>query len=248
MRTANSVAPGAASPPAGDCAGYWPRIAVLNFSTGPQRDVPRRPDPLSLMPNRRHVHTRSIRVDAYARDDGLWDLEAALTDTKSRDFPLATGMRPAGDPVHDMVLRVTIDTKLNIVDAVAESRWVPYPGYCDTIGPDYRKLIGLNLLQDFRRHVQGRLGGVHGCTHITELANVLPTAAVQAFAGEVFKTRDAAHAGHHQDEKMPWQLDRCHALRLDGPGVATFYPRWHQPRQKGATHAKPTPIKDGTTQ
>ena len=110
------------------------------------------------MPNRRHVHTRSIRVDAYARDDGLWDLEAVLTDTKSRDFPLATGMRPAGDPVHDMVLRVTIDTKLNIIDAVAESRWVPYPGYCDTIGPDYRKLIGLNLLQDFRRHVQGRLG------------------------------------------------------------------------------------------
>ena len=200
------------------------------------------------MPNRRHVHTRSIRVDAYARDDGLWDLEAVLTDTKSRDFPLAAGMRAAGDPVHDMVLRVTIDTKLNIVDALAESRWVPYPGHCDTIGPDYRKLIGLNLLQDFRRHVQGRLGGVHGCTHITELANVLPTAAVQAFAGEVFKTRDAAHANHQHDEKMPWQLDRCHALRLDGPGVATFYPRWYQPRKKGATHAKPTPIKDGTTQ
>ena len=27
------------------------------------------------MPSRRHVHTRSIRVDAYARDDGLWDLD-----------------------------------------------------------------------------------------------------------------------------------------------------------------------------
>ena len=32
------------------------------------------------MPSRRHVHTRSIRVDAYARDDGLWDLEAVLAD------------------------------------------------------------------------------------------------------------------------------------------------------------------------
>jgi hypothetical protein len=157
-------------------------------------------------------------------------------------------MRAAGDPVHDMVLRVTIDTRLNIVDANAESRWVPYPGYCDTIGPDYRKLIGLNLLQDFRRHVQGRLGGAHGCTHVTELATILPTAAVQAFAGEVFKTRDAAHAGHRQDEKMPWQLDRCHALRIDGAAVARFYPRWHQPKQKGTAGAKPTPIKDGTTQ
>ncbi|MCU0769005.1 MAG: DUF2889 domain-containing protein [Burkholderiaceae bacterium] len=197
------------------------------------------------MPNRRHVHTRSIRVDAYARDDGLWDLEAQLTDTKSRDFPLATGMRPAGDPVHDMTLRVTIDTRANIVDAVAESRWTPYPGYCDTIGPDYRKLIGLNLLQDFRRHVQGRLGATHGCTHLTELAKVLPTAAVQAFAGEVFKTRDAAHAGHLEEEKMPWQLDRCHALRVDGPAVARFYPRWHHPKHAAAA-TKPS-IKDGAT-
>ena len=89
---------------------------------------------------------------------------------------------------------------------------------------------------------------MHGCTHVTELATVLPTAAVQAFAGEVFKTRDAAHAGHEKDEKMPWQLDRCHALRLDGPAVAKFYPRWHQPKKKGTTPAKPIPIKDGTTQ
>ena len=111
-----------------------------------------------MPPNRRHVHTRSIRVDAYSRDDGLWDLEATLTDTKSRDFPLATGVRAAGEPVHEMLLRVTIDTKLTIVDAVAESRWVPYPGHCDAIGPDYRKLIGLNLLQDFRRHLPGATG------------------------------------------------------------------------------------------
>jgi hypothetical protein len=204
------------------------------------------------MPNRRHVHTRAIQVDAYARDDGLWDIEAILTDTKSRDFPLATGVRAAGDPVHKMLLRLTIDTRLNILDAAAESLRVPYPGHCDTIGPAYRKLIGLNLLQDFRKHVQARLGGVHGCTHVTELATVLPTAAVQAFAGEVFKPRDAAHEGHHADEKQPWQLDRCHALRTDGPTVAQFYPRWYRSKkQKDAKDARdaaqPTPIKDGTT-
>ena len=62
------------------------------------------------MPNRRHVHTRSIKVEAYARDDGLWDLEAVLTDMKARDFVLATGIRPVGEPVHDLVLTVTIDT------------------------------------------------------------------------------------------------------------------------------------------
>jgi hypothetical protein len=179
---------------------------------------------------RRHVHARSIRVDAYARDDGLWDLEAVLVDTKSRDFPLAAGLRPAGAPVHEMRLRVTIDTHLTIVDADAESPRVPYPGYCDTIGPDYRKLIGLNLTQDFRRHVRERLGSVRGCTHMTELATVLPTAAIQGFAGEVFKTRDQSQGGDDAaaavHEKKPFQLDRCHALRTDGPAVARFYPRW----------------------
>jgi hypothetical protein len=200
------------------------------------------------MPSRRHVHTRSIRVDAFARDDGLWDLEAVLTDTKSRDFPLATGMRKAGDPVHDMVLTVTIDTRLNVLAAHAESRAVPYPGHCDSIGPDYSKLVGLNLLQDFRRHVQARLGGVHGCSHITELARILPTAAVQAFAGEVFETRDAAHEHHHLDETKPWQLDRCHALRSDSPTVQMFYPRWYHPKRATANDLPPpTPIKDGTT-
>jgi hypothetical protein len=180
---------------------------------------------------RRHVHTRAIRVDAYARDDGLWDLEAELVDTKGGDFQLATGVRKAGDPVHDMRLTITIDTHLNIVAADAQSRWVPYPGHCDQIGPDYRKLVGLNLTQDFRRHLRERLGGVHGCTHVTELATVLPTAAIQAFSGEVIKTQDASQPAPDEAAALrkPFQLDRCHALRSDGPAVAQFYPRWYRP-------------------
>lgn len=182
------------------------------------------------MSNRRHVHKRSIQVDAYARDDGLWDLEAVLTDNKSRDFILATGTRPMGAPVHELTLTVTIDTRLNIVAANAESNWVPYPGQCESIGPDYARLVGLNLLQDFRKSALSRLGGVQGCTHLTELATVLPTAAIQAFAGEVFKSHESAQGS---DKAQPWQLDRCHALRTDGPAVAQFYPRWSRQRNSG---------------
>jgi hypothetical protein len=182
--------------------------------------------------SRRHVHTRSIRVDAYARDDGLWDLEAVLIDTKARDFVLATGVRRAGDPVHEMRVVLTIDTQLNVVDAQARSDATPYPGFCEVIASDYRKLIGLNLLRDFRRDVRERLGGTHGCSHLTELTNVLPTAAVQAFAGEVFKPSDAAHEGHHEVQQKPWQLDRCHALKSDAPAVARYYPRWYRPRHE----------------
>ena len=170
-------------------------------------------------------HTRTITVEAFARDDGLWDLDARITDVKRRDVTLASGLRPAGTPLHDMSLRITIDRELSIVDAHAAYDAVPYAGYCDTIAPEYRALVGLSLVKGFRAALKQRFAGVAGCTHLTELAQVLPTAALQAYANDVIKTRD----GDTDDEKLthkPFQLDRCHALRTDGPGVAKYYPRW----------------------
>lgn len=190
-------------------------------------------------PSRRFVHTRSISVKAYARDDGLWDLEAELTDLKQKDFALAVGLRKAGDPVHAMQLRITIDRRLNVLDASARSQWVPYPGYCDSFGDEYRKLIGLNLGRGFRHALNERLGGTQGCTHLTELAAVLPTAAIQAFAGEVYMPHDQAHEpaaeDHKAADKRPFQLERCRALRVDGPAVAKFYSRWYTGDNKDNT-------------
>jgi len=198
------------------------------------------------MPTRRHVHKRTISADVYERDDGLWDVEAELIDTKAKDFRLATGVRTAGEPIHHMRLTITIDTSLTVVAAEAESVRVPYPGHCDAIAPDYRQLVGLNLMRNFRHDVRERLGGIHGCTHITELTNVLPTAAVQAFAGEVFRTRDAspgdpAPGAPVPAEHKPFQLDRCHALRTDGAAVAEFYPRWYR-GDADAQPASPQPF------
>lgn len=181
--------------------------------------------PLSPPSSRRALrHTRAIHIEAFARDDGLWDIDARITDTKTRDSHLASGVRPAGAPIHDLMLRLTIDLQLNIVSAEAVSDAVPYPGHCDTIGPDYGKLVGLNLMKGFRDGVRQRMAGIQGCTHLTELAQVLPTAAVQAFAGDVIDTRDGDRADDQQHK--PFQLDRCHALRTDGAAVARFYPRW----------------------
>ncbi len=180
--------------------------------------------PLSLPVSRRALkHTRTLRVDAFSRDDGLWDLDAQISDVKTLTAGLASGERAAGAPIHDLLLRITIDLSFNIVAAEAVSDAVPYPGFCDTIGGAYQQLVGLNLFQGFRAAVKARVGGAAGCTHLTELTQFLPTAALQAFAGEVIDTRDGAH--DDQQEK-PFQLDRCHALRSDGAAVAQYYPRW----------------------
>lgn len=179
--------------------------------------------PLSPPVSRSLRHTRSITVDAYAREDGLWDLDANIRDVKTRDIALASGDRPGGVPVHDLKLRVTVDIDLNIVDAEAASDSVPYPGFCDTIGPAYKKLIGLSLVNHFRLHLKDRLSGVLGCTHLTELAQLLPTAALQAFSDDDV----GAHVGTNaMSSDRPFELDRCHALRIDGPAVAKYYPRW----------------------
>jgi hypothetical protein len=180
--------------------------------------------PLSSPAPRTLRHTRAIRVDAYARDDGLWDLDARITDIKRIDITLASGMRPAGLPIHDLTLRITIDRAFVIVDAEAVSDAVPYPGFCDTIAPAYKSLIGLSLMQHFRLRLKDRLAGVLGCTHLTELSLVLPTAAMQAYANDVIDTRDGD--GVDVSTEVPFQLDRCHALRTDGPAVVKYYPRW----------------------
>lgn len=184
------------------------------------------------MPSRRHVHTRSIRAEIFARDDGLWDVEAELVDTKARDFQLATGLREADTPIHRMRIVLTIDTAMDVVDVDARTLAMPYPGHCATIEPEYKKLIGLNLLKGFRHGVREKLGSERGCTHLTELTDVMPTAAVQAFAGEVFKNRDGDDAADDPANNVkPFQLDRCHALRTDGPAVARYYPRWFRPTE-----------------
>ena len=185
------------------------------------------------MTSRRHVHTRSIRAEIFARDDGLWDVEAELVDTKARDFQLATGLREANTAIHHMRIVLTIDTAMDVVDVDARTLAMPYPGHCATIEPEYRKLIGLNLLKGFRQGVREKLGGGRGCTHLTELTDVMPTAAVQAFAGEIFKNRDRVGDDADDDANLvkPFQLDRCHALRTDGPAVARYYPRWFRPAE-----------------
>lgn len=166
------------------------------------------------------LHTRRVRYEGYKRADGLWDIEAHLTDIKNHDYQLKTGVRRAGQPVHSMWLRLTIDRKFNITDAAASSDAVPYPGGCETIAPAYRKLVGLNLAGDFRKNVRKLFGGVRGCTHLTEMLAGMPTAAIQSFAGEM-KEEQA-------DGSKPFQLDQCHALQTTSETVRQWYPKWYR--------------------
>ena len=166
------------------------------------------------------THARRVRYEGYKRSDGRWDIEAHLSDVKNHDYQLKTGVRRAGQPIHDMWLRLTIDRAFNVVDAIARTDAVPYPGGCESAAPEYRKLVGLCLLKDFRKRVRELLGGVRGCTHLTEMLAGMPTAAIQSFAGETKEDRD--------DGTRPFQLGQCLALETSGETVKKWYPKWYK--------------------
>ena len=166
---------------------------------------------------REPLHHRSIEIRGYRRADGLFDVEGHLVDTKPFDFKLAAGLRPAGEPIHDMWLRITVDRDLRIVDAAAAMDGMPYVGDCDRIVPDYRKLVGLAIRPGYTQKVKELLAGVRGCTHVTELAVALATATFQTMAGQRLQPAD----------QRPFQLDKCHALDSTKPAVARYYPKWY---------------------
>ena len=167
------------------------------------------------------LHTRQIDIQGFLRDDGLFDLEAKLLDFKHQDFALRSGIRRAGEAVHDLGLRVTIDKEFTIREVVTISASTPYPGACETITPAYQKLLGLNLKQGFRKAVLHHFAGVAGCAHLTELLFSLPTAAIQTFA-TLRKRSDTQH-------QRPFEIDGCHALSCHGATVREHYPEWYEP-------------------
>lgn len=168
---------------------------------------------------RKSLHRRAVEVEVFEREDGLFDLEARLTDTKYAPIDLISGPIPAGQPIHDMLLRVTIDAGYTVVDVKADMMSVPVHGVCETIAPAYTRLIGLNLLQGFRREAKARLGRTAGCTHLTELTGVLPTAALQSVP-------HVAADPVSPSSQPPFFIGQCHAYDRSGPVVQRHYPQW----------------------
>jgi len=183
--------------------------------------------PLSQPAARRPIHRRQIEVNGYQRDDGLWDIEGRVLDTKSYRFiELERTVGPWGAQ-HDLWLRLTLDNSGTVVGAEASTVSAPFR-MCGDVAPSFEKLVGLNVGKGFQRAVRERLGGVHGCTHLVELLIPMATVAFQTMGLGPDPDRRTGDQPNYDAERGGPHLDGCHTFDTTGPTVKAHYPKFYR--------------------
>lgn len=142
------------------------------------------PVDLSAPVEREEVHNRRISCNGFVRKDGLFDIEAEMTDHKTYSFPSKFRGDVTPDlPMHHMKLRITITPDFVVTAAEAVTLAGPY-ALCPTANDVFSALVGLQIGPGWRRRVANAIGGRAGCTHITELMGPVATIAYQTRYGE----------------------------------------------------------------
>ena len=176
---------------------------------------------------RRLMHTRSVECSGYLRDDGLWEVEAWLRDTKpfTQRADRFRGELKPGDPVHDIGLRLAIDDSMTIREAEAMMRATPYPT-CIEVEPILQRLIGERVGPGWRELVRRKIGRLETCTHLMEL---LGPAVTTLYPDHVLRQEAGGprHAGEPAaprrtavlHRRLPFLAHRRAGRRRDVPAV-----------------------------
>lgn len=155
----------------------------------------------------------------------MFDIEGHITDAKKYDTTMSNGRElKAGQPWHEMVLRLCIDRDFTIHDAEALTLHGPAVT-CGEVNTDYRKLIGLRIGAGFSAKVREIFSGRSGCTHLTELLGPIATTAYQTISGHLLSQQGSL--GWHSPvmkEVASNLIDSCHGWRADGETVMRFFP------------------------
>lgn len=183
--------------------------------------------PLPQPSKREHLHTRTITYQGFERADGLWDIEAHMTDIKTYAFENDwRGTVEAGEPLHEMLLRVTIDDQFIVRDVEAATEHSPFQ-MCPEITPAYKALVGITMGPGWRKAIRQKVGGREGCTHLTELLFPMATVAFQTIWPRRRPGAQQSDANINDNDRRPQVLDTCHAWATDSPVVKKNAPKFY---------------------
>ena len=162
--------------------------------------------PLSTAAARREIHHRVIDMKAYAREDGLYDIEAHLVDRKP--FALrrlgSTDRIPTEQPIHDMWIRLAVDDQYCIRSIEAASDTTPY-AVCKEAESTLEVLTGERIGSGWSARVKKHLRGTASCTHLRELLIPMATTAIQGVEAWL-RARD----GLDDTNRVEALLDSCY--------------------------------------
>jgi len=176
---------------------------------------------------RRPMHRRSVECNGFLRDDGLWEVEARLVDTKPfiQAADRYRGELKPGDAVHDIRLRLAVDDAMKVHEAEATMAETPYPT-CIEVEPVLQRLVGESIGKGWREVVRRKIGRLEGCTHLSELLGPAVTTLFQTMSyGKEPEGRDSLDDQRHSGER-PFFIGGCHSWRTDGPIVAEKFPQF----------------------
>lgn len=169
----------------------------------------------------------------FDREDGLWDIEAELTDVKTFDFQVPNEVRfAANKPIHGLKIRVTLNAQLVIQDVVTAMDVIPHPE-CAGAPHGMHKLIGCTMGPGWRKVINQHVGGTEGCTHLREMLANMATAAYQTVPASQWHRRELAGQPQPEITKPPFHLGQCHSWALDSPTTQRAYPLFYQPKASG---------------
>jgi len=176
--------------------------------------------------DRELVHVRQITCRAFRLKNGFLEIEATLGDEKSQEvaFRSRSPVRP-GEFMHRMSLSIVIDGDYLIHDVKAHTEIAPW-AMCGGTDPAYRRLIGLRIGPGFTQQVRELLGGVQGCTHVTELVAQAANTYMQASWPDRIARQMTVDPDPRRwpDKSTLTFVNHCHAWRQDGETLQQEYP------------------------
>ncbi len=160
------------------------------------------------------LHTRQVLCQAFELDPEHWQVLGRMTDIKTFDMDNRDrgGHIPAGEPLHDISLSLTLNKQLRIVAVEATIDESPFKA-CNTISQAFQALVGLSITPGISAKAKELLGGINGCTHLLELLPPIITTAYQTF----FTSPQGVVNTNSEYGKM--LINSCHMMAEDGEVV-----------------------------
>lgn len=186
--------------------------------------------PLPVSDPRTLLTRRSIVCEGYEREDGLFDVEGHLQDSNARRHESDWRVVEAGEPIHEMHVRLRLDADMMIRHVDLSMDATPYP-ICREVTNVVQRLVGLKIAGGFKQRARSLIGHTEGCTHVLALIEVLGTVAIRTVAAHSRSRGESTYEIFGaRDRSRPPLIDTCRSYAAWSPIVQKIWPQYYRPR------------------